>query len=131
MNDETLRTPWPEDDPAPPHVMLLDPRGRISRRTWWLWGVGALLGLGTLLHALLAIARVKGSSAEHLVNLVLLWPALALSIKRWHDTNRPGAWVLVALVPVVGWLALLVANGLLPGTRGPNRYGPPPDTGMV
>jgi uncharacterized membrane protein YhaH (DUF805 family) len=126
VKSATLACPWPEDDPHPPLALLLDPRGRISRRIWWLWGVGALIGLGTLLHALLGIARVKSGTAEHLVNLLLLWPALALSVKRWHDTNRSGAWVLVALVPVVGWLALLVANGLLPGTRGPNRHGPAP-----
>jgi uncharacterized membrane protein YhaH (DUF805 family) len=120
---ETDLASWPEDDRHPPLRLLLDPRGRISRRTWWLWGVGALVGIGALLHTLLGIARVKSGSAEPFVNLLLLWPALVLSIKRWHDTNRPGGWVLIALIPVVGWAALLVANGFMPGTKGANRYG--------
>jgi uncharacterized membrane protein YhaH (DUF805 family) len=60
------------------------------------------------------------------VNLLLLWPALAVSIKRWHDRDHSGWWVLIALVPVVGWAWMLVANGFLAGTDGPNRYGPPP-----
>jgi len=60
------------------------------------------------------------------VNVVLLWPTLAVSIKRWHDRGRTGWWVLVMLVPVVGWLVALVANGFLPGTPGPNRYGAAP-----
>jgi uncharacterized membrane protein YhaH (DUF805 family) len=34
--------------------------------------------------------------------------------------------VLVVLVPFVGWLVALVVNGFLPGTRGPNRFGPEP-----
>lgn len=105
---------------------LLDPRGRLSRRGFWLWGVAALTGLAILAHALLGIARVRLATAETLVNALLLWPALAVAIKRWHDRDRSGWWVLVLLVPVVGWLWMLVVNGFLPGTPGANRYGPPP-----
>lgn len=117
---------WPDGDPDAPWRMLLGTQGRISRKHFWLWGVGAMLGLGLVVHGLLAVARVRLAVAEPIVNLVLLWPALAISIKRWHDRDRPGWWVLVALVPVVGWLWLLWANGVLPGTAGDNRYGPPP-----
>lgn len=117
---------WPDGDPDAPWRMLLSARGRISRKRFWLWGVGALLGLGLMLHGLLAVARVRGGTAEHVVNLLLLWPAVVISIKRWHDTERSGAWVLLALVPVVGWAGLLAANGLLRGTPGPNRFGPAP-----
>ncbi len=106
--------------------LLLDPRGRIARSTWWLWGVLMPLGVGLLLHALLGIARIRAELAEHLVNLLLLWPTLAVSIKRWHDRNHSGWWVLVVLVPVVGWLAALVVNGFLRGTPGPNRFGREP-----
>jgi uncharacterized membrane protein YhaH (DUF805 family) len=109
-----------------PLVLLLDPRGRISRRGFWLWGVGVPIGLGIVLHALLGIARVKAETAENIVNLVLLWPALAVSIKRWHDRNESGWWVLVALVPVIGWAYMLFVNGFLRGTDGPNRYGDAP-----
>ncbi len=106
--------------------MLSSPRGRIGRATWWLYGVALPIGAGLLMHALLGIARIKAELAEHLVNLLLLWPTLAVSIKRWHDRDRSGWWVLVALVPFVGWLVALVVNGLLPGTPGANRYGPAP-----
>jgi uncharacterized membrane protein YhaH (DUF805 family) len=131
---EPLRLPtaeptWPDGDPDAPWRMLCSTRGRISRRRFWLWGVGAMLGLGLVLHGLLAVARMRAGAAEHVVNLVLLWPALAISIKRWHDRDRPGWWVLLALAPVVGWLWLLLANGLLRGTPGPNRYGAPPVEG--
>jgi uncharacterized membrane protein YhaH (DUF805 family) len=117
-------------DEPPLWRLLLDPRGRIGRRTWWCWAVAAPLGIGILLHALLAIARVRLETAEHIVNLVLLWPTLAISIKRWHDTNRHGAWVLVVLIPVLGWLVALWFNGVVRGTPGPNRFGadPVPDS---
>ena len=118
--------PWLADDDRSPLRLLLDPRGRLSRRGFWLWGVAALTGLTILLNALLGIARVRLATAETIVNVLLLWPALAVSIKRWHDRDRSGWWVLVLLVPVVGWLWALVVNGFLRGTPGVNRYGPPP-----
>ena len=122
-------TPDPARNTAGAHSawrLLLDPRGRISRRSWWLYAVALMLGLGLLLHALLGIARVRLETAEQLVNLVLLWPVLALSIKRWHDRDQSGWWVLVVLVPVVGWLWALWCNGVLRGSAGPNRFGADP-----
>lgn len=115
-----------DNDDPPLWRLLFDPRGRIARSTWWLWGVAAPLGAGLLLHALLGIARVRAETAEHIVNLLLLWPALAVSIKRWHDRDQSGWWVLTALVPIVGWLWALWCNGVRKGSAGPNRFGPEP-----
>lgn len=117
---------WPDGDPDAPWRMLASAEGRISRRRFWMWGVGAMLGLGIVLHGLLAVAGVRMGLAEQVVNVVLLWPAVAISIKRWHDRDRSGWWVLLALVPVIGWIWLLLANGLLRGTRGANRFGEAP-----
>jgi uncharacterized membrane protein YhaH (DUF805 family) len=112
--------------PTEPVQIFLGFRGRISRRTWWLYGVAALLGLGVLLTVLLRVAGADENTTTVLVTLLLLWPSLAVSVKRWHDRDRSGWWVLVGLIPIVGPLWLLVANGLLPGTPGPNRYGADP-----
>jgi uncharacterized membrane protein YhaH (DUF805 family) len=57
---------------------------------------------------------------------VALWISLAVSVKRWHDHDKAGWWVLIAIVPVLGALASLVVLGCLPGTRGPNRFGDDP-----
>jgi len=116
------------DIPAPtePVQIFLGFRGRISRRTWWLYGVAALLGLGVLLTVLLRVAGAAEDTAAVLVTLLLLWPTLAVSVKRWHDRGRSGWWVLVGLIPIVGPLWVLVANGLLRGQPGPNRYGADP-----
>lgn len=113
-------------DDLAPHRLLLDPRGRISRRTFWLWGVLALGGLTLLLRALLEIARLHPDRAEALVSLLLLWPAIAISAKRWHDRDKSAWWVLLALVPVIGWLWMFIDNGFRRGTPGPNRFGEPP-----
>jgi len=68
-----------DHDDLPLWRLMLDPRGRIARKAWWLWGVAVPLGVGLLLHALLGIARVRAETSEHIVNLLLLWPTLAVS----------------------------------------------------
>jgi uncharacterized membrane protein YhaH (DUF805 family) len=101
--------------------------GRIGRRTWWLWGVAAPLGLALYFTVLLRVAGASPRATDLAVNLALLWPAVAISVKRWHDRGKSGWWLLVALIPLVGWLWLLVENGLLRGDAGPNRFGEAPE----
>ncbi|WP_455430719.1 DUF805 domain-containing protein [Phytohabitans flavus] len=60
-----------------------------------------------------------------LLNLALFLPGLAVAVRRLHDTDRTGWWVLIALVPIVGFIVLLVFF-LMDGTPGPNRFGPSP-----
>jgi uncharacterized membrane protein YhaH (DUF805 family) len=113
-------------EPMSPAQIFFSFQGRVSRRTWWLYGVVALIGLGLLGIALLRIAGLSSTGAENAINLLLLWPALAVSVKRWHDRGKAGWWVLVNLIPFVGWLWALVENGFLPGTQGSNRFGDDP-----
>lgn len=49
-------------------------------------------------------------------------PTVALSIRRLHDTDRSGWWLLIVLLPVVGIIVLIVFF-ILPSTKGPNRFG--------
>ena len=114
------------DDPMPPLRLWLDPRGRISRATWWLHGMLGLLGLAVLLRTLMDIARVPQDHVDEWVSLLLAWPTLALSAKRWQDRDRSAWWVLVLLIPVVGVFWMLADNGFVRGTPGRNRYGEPP-----
>jgi uncharacterized membrane protein YhaH (DUF805 family) len=113
-------------EPMGPAEIFFSFRGRVSRRTWWLYGVVAVIGLGIVGLALLRIAGFTSVVAETTVNVLLLWPALAVSVKRWHDRDKAGWWVLVNLIPLVGWLWALVENGFLRGTAGPNRFGEDP-----
>lgn len=122
-----LVPPLLDDDPMPPLRLWLDPRGRIGRATFWLHGVLVLLGMALLLRALLDIARLPPDEVDEWVSLLLAWPLIAISAKRWHDRDRSAWWVLVLLLPVGGVVWLLLDNGFVRGTPGPNRFGPPPD----
>jgi uncharacterized membrane protein YhaH (DUF805 family) len=112
----------PDDRPLAPFFGL---QGRIDRRTFWLC-FAAIVGLSLYFRAVLGIARMRPEMIEGVVNLLAMWPLLALSAKRWHDRDRSGWWALVLLIPVIGWLWMLIANGVLRGTPGANRYGPEP-----
>ncbi|HEX5684423.1 MAG TPA: DUF805 domain-containing protein [Ideonella sp.] len=101
-------------------------RGRINRRSFWLHGVLALLLVGGVAVALLEIAGLHPDRAETLANLLIAWPAITISAKRWHDRDRAAWWVLITLVPLIGQLWALIDNGFLPGTRGENRFGAEP-----
>src|SRR5262249_35809552 len=69
---------------------------------------------------------VVGGLIALLLFVVALWISLAMGVKRYHDRNKSGWWVLIALVPVIGGLWYLIEAGFLPGTSGPNQYGPDP-----
>lgn len=56
----------------------------------------------------------------------IIWAGMALSVKRWHDLNKSGWWLLIALIPLAGALFTLVEQGFHAGTEGPNNYGPDP-----
>ena len=68
--------------------------------------------------AAIAIALIIG-----IPTLYLALVTLALWVRRLHDTNRSGWWMLIGLVPYVGGIALLIFT-LLKGTPEPNRYQP-------
>jgi uncharacterized membrane protein YhaH (DUF805 family) len=116
-------------DHMPFGQLYLGLRGRVSRRTFWLHGVLALLVVGVLANAVMDIAGITTDNTDRLVNLLLVWPLLAISAKRAHDFGWSGWWVLLHFVPVVGSLAMILILGIVPGTRGPNRFGPDPFTG--
>jgi uncharacterized membrane protein YhaH (DUF805 family) len=101
-------------------------KGRIPRRTYWLHGVLSLLLVGVAFDGLMAIARVDPDTANGVISLALLWPLIAVSAKRQHDFNFSAWWALIHFIPAVGSLILLLANGVMPGTHGPNRFGPDP-----
>ena len=57
-----------------------------------------------------------------LFGLATLLPYIAVTARRLHDTDRSGWWQLLGLIPIIGWLILLVWL-IRPGAKGRNRFG--------
>lgn len=61
----------------------------------------------------------------HLVGLALFLPTLAVAVRRLHDVGRSGWWVLLLLLPFIGFLVLLFWF-VQPSDPHDNAYGPSP-----
>ncbi len=57
--------------------------------------------------------------------IAMILPSLSVSVRRLHDTNRSGWWLLIALVPLLGAIVLLIFM-VLDSEAGANRFGPNP-----
>ena len=87
--------------------------GRASRSEYWWWVLFGFLvsaGLG-MINEILA----------GLFSLATLLPYLAVGARRLHDTDRSGWWQLLALIPLIGWIVLLI--WYVQEGKEPNRFG--------
>src|SRR5579862_892283 len=120
------------------HV-LFSFHGRISRSEYWLKGVllgGFLWGIAIVVGVMIdgALGNInlnspddpnsRGAIVGALVLLFgLFWPNLAIQVKRWHDHDKSGWFVLINLIPIVGAVWSFIELGCQRGTIGPNRHG--------
>lgn len=109
----------------------LSARGRVNRKQWWLRLILPLFILSIVL-TLIDVALGTYSSERGggvlggLFGLAVLIPCILAHIKRWHDRDKSGWWMLILFVPIVGAIWFLIELGFLPGTPGPNCFGQPP-----
>ena len=96
--------------------------GRAHRTEFWMFVlinliVGFVLGyVGTIIHL---------SFIGFLYNLAVLLPGVAVAMRRLHDTDRSGWWLLLGFIPILGWIVLIIFY-CLESTPGQNQYGPSP-----
>jgi uncharacterized membrane protein YhaH (DUF805 family) len=96
--------------------------GRSSRSAYWYW---------ILFYVLVAIgASILDAVVGTGVIMILVWlgfflPNLAVLVRRLHDTDRSGWWVLIGLIPLIGAIVLIVFACIDSGP--PNKYGQGPD----
>ena len=119
--------------------LLFSFNGRINRAKFWLVLIAADVVFLVLCGILFAVtgmsmdvapdgtpSMVGGGVIGGLIALLLVvavvWIGLAMGVKRYHDRNKSGWWVLASLVPIVS-LCVIVELGFFDGTRGSNRYG--------
>lgn len=102
--------------------------GRINRAPFW-------AGVIVLIVANIALAIVGNilgaiwgplSLLATIASLVLIYPAVALYAKRWHDRSKSGWWSLVALIPLLGAIYMIYEIGVQEGVPETNQYGPNP-----
>lgn len=99
--------------------------GRASRSEYWwsvLFNILVGLGLGIVDAVLFGGSTNDPGLLSGLYSLATILPGLAVSIRRLHDIDKSGWWVLLWLVPVIGWIGLLFLH-CQPSTAGPNRFG--------
>lgn len=114
--------------------MMFSFKGRIGRLTYW--GISfALLAIEFVGIFILdtmdkAISGSSQSGSSDFIFLLLLiftgfifWSLLAISVKRWHDRDKSGWWMLVGLIPIIGGWWVTIELGFLKGTEGANQYG--------
>jgi uncharacterized membrane protein YhaH (DUF805 family) len=104
--------------------------GRARRKEYWMFVllVFAIYIVAAIIDGILGMGGMIAGAYGPLMTiaaLALLIPSIAVGIRRLHDTNRSGWWLLIGLIPIVGSIILLVFF-VLEGSRGPNQYGPDP-----
>lgn len=100
-------------------VRALDTKCRISRAEFW-WDYLAII---LMMIVILILSALVPFLAILLIVPIVAWVICA--IRRIHDLDMAGWWVLIMLVPYLGGAAVL-GMCLVKGTVGPNRFGPDP-----
>lgn len=116
--------------------------GRINRGKFWLGQVVglvasyAIMGVGLVFSPGL-ISAVSNPAVSPAVSpltivcialggILALWISLATMIKRCHDRGKSGWWVLIVLIPLAGFIWMIIDLGALEGEPGDNAWGPNP-----
>ena len=103
--------------------------GRARRKEYWFFTLFV-----TIAYILLAIVDGITGTLDPMSGLGLftaifalgsLLPSLAVSVRRLHDTDRSGWWILISLIPLIGGIVLLVFL-CLDSSPGQNRFGSNP-----
>jgi uncharacterized membrane protein YhaH (DUF805 family) len=103
--------------------------GRAGRQEYWYFVLFNILAY-IILSIIAGILGKIGASLLSLYAVAVFLPGLAASIRRLHDTNRSGWWLLIMAIPAIGPIVLLVflAQGSQPAE---NEYGSIPKVAMA
>jgi uncharacterized membrane protein YhaH (DUF805 family) len=104
--------------------------GRSRRKEYWMFILGFVIAMivVSILEGILGMSGMVGGVYGPLTLLLILGlfiPALACQVRRFHDQDKSGWFVLLGFIPLIGGLIVLVFM-CLEGTKGPNRFGEDP-----
>jgi len=112
--------------------------GRINRARFWFAELVRWIALGGLLALMVLVSGDSWTRSDFdqlpvplrifwgVTGVIWLYVGLVIQVKRWHDRNKSGLWVLIAIIPYIGALWTFIECGCLRGTAGANRFGPDP-----
>lgn len=98
--------------------------GRARRKEYWYFTLCNLIVM-ILLNVVSFLIGDYNGVLGNLYTLAILLPGLGVLARRLHDTGRSGWWILIGLVPIVGFIVLLVFL-VQEGDSGENQYGDDP-----
>lgn len=97
-------------------------QGRATRAEfWWFFLFNFLISL------ILSLFGKAGTTLQGIWSLAIMLPQLGLGVRRLHDINKSGWLMLLSLIPVVGWIILIIWWAK-EGDTTENQYGPVPQT---
>jgi uncharacterized membrane protein YhaH (DUF805 family) len=104
--------------------------GRSRRKEYWFFALGVFIVaiLLSIIEGAVGLSGMIGGAYGPLTALfflAIIVPGIAVQVRRFHDQDKSGWWVLIGLIPLLGGIIVLVFM-LLEGTKGPNRFGPDP-----
>jgi uncharacterized membrane protein YhaH (DUF805 family) len=98
---------------------------RAARSEYWYWVLfNLILGVVTAIIDSVVFGYTSVSPINTIASLATLLPSIAVGVRRLHDIDRTGWWLLIAFT-IIGCV-LLIVWACFKGTSGPNRFGPDP-----
>ena len=96
--------------------------GRARRQEFWMFVL-----FNFIIEIVLGIidTAIGSSILGGLYALAVLLPTLAVAVRRLHDTDRSGWWILIGIIPIIGWIILIVFYAQ-EGQPGENKHGANP-----
>jgi uncharacterized membrane protein YhaH (DUF805 family) len=106
-----------------------DYRGRTRRRDFWLFLLFNFIGSVIASFVESKAGFEISTDGFGIFSFSIIWmtipPIISAIVRRLHDTNRNGWWILLVLIPYLGWLTLVIMM-FLKGNSGNNNYGTDP-----
>ena len=105
--------------------------GRARRKEYWYFALGYLVLyvacalIDWVLGPIWSLIGEDIGLFGLLLAIGLFLPSLAVTVRRLHDTDRSGWWILIFFIPIVGVIVAVVFLASK-GTEGENRFGPDP-----
>ena len=103
--------------------------GRSRRKEYWMFVLGVVI-VAVIIGIIEGVLGLTGMIGPYgplslLLLLAIFIPAIAVQVRRFHDQDKTGWFVLLGFIPIVGGIIVLVFM-CLEGTPGPNQYGEDP-----